>query len=244
MKEGIGSAMLEKPELTAEIVKSIVQNSGVPCVVKMRVYEHEDIRKSVDFARMVEAAGASWVTVHGRTPWDQPSCDVRVEAVRTVRDALHVPLVANGSVESVESALWLARACGVGGVMSARGLLSNPACFDREYGSSSATSPPIAAENGSFSTEEALAAAGGATTTKRKWPVAPLTPRECISDFVRLSALMDLQHKAFLHHVLLMANDLLSPTERSFLSQQKSFVSVVQLLRECGIYVDEGRFAL
>jgi tRNA-dihydrouridine synthase len=127
IKEGIGSALMQSPQLVSEMVKAVRAAANIPCVVKTRVFE--DPAKSVDWARQQEAAGASWVTIHGRFPHDPPSHPVRWETVKTIRESLQCPLVLNGGVDSAELGLQLARQCGVGGVMSARGILANPALF-------------------------------------------------------------------------------------------------------------------
>lgn len=135
IKEGIGAALLEKPELVADMVRAIrnatPEGNGdtpaLPCVVKMRV--KDDLRHSVDFARQCEAAGAAWLTVHGRTPHCHPSAAVQFDAVRHVRESVAIPVVLNGGVSDVSSALHGALRTGCGGVMSANGLLDNPAMF-------------------------------------------------------------------------------------------------------------------
>lgn len=131
MKDGYGSALLAKPELVADMV-SCVSNSGacVPCVVKMRVYD--DLQTSVEFARRAEKAGAGWLTIHGRTPSCTSSALVRHDAIKLIRENVSIPVVANGGVRDPESAIRLALETGVGGVMSAQGLLDNPAAFDKE----------------------------------------------------------------------------------------------------------------
>lgn len=132
IQEGIGSAMLEKPQQVADMVKCIRNAVGcghpsIPCVVKMRV--KNDIRESIEFARQCEAAGASWLTVHGRTPQCSSSAPVRWESIRAIRNAVSIPVVANGGVVDPSSALRTAIGCHVGGVMSGNGLLDNPAAF-------------------------------------------------------------------------------------------------------------------
>lgn len=146
LREGIGAAMLQKPEQVADVVHCIrnaLSNSPlipssshssthlpIPCVVKMRV--EEDIRKSVDFSRQCVAAGASWLTIHGRTPQCSSHAPVRWSDIQLIREILEkegVPVVANGNVVDGPSALQISMACGTGGVMSANGLLDNPAAF-------------------------------------------------------------------------------------------------------------------
>ena len=130
MKDGYGSALLERPELVADMV-SCVSNSGagVPCVVKMRVYD--DLKTSVEFAKRAEKAGAAWLTVHGRTPWCTSSATVRHEAIKLIKESVSIPVVANGGARDPESTIRLALEANVGAVMAGQGLLDNPAMFDR-----------------------------------------------------------------------------------------------------------------
>lgn len=263
MREGIGSALLEKPELVADMVQCIrnaVPGELIPCVVKMRVYD--DTAKSVDFARQVAAAGASWVTVHGRTPWDTPSALVRTDVVTLIRDSVTVPVVANGSVESPKTAMGLALSCGVGAVMSGRGLLSCPSAYYQ---------PPHDVKVLLRSTDDASVNPAEATITYRvdfsdvrpmydqpptnpasavlaQHPLIPphlsssvMCPLEVISDFTRLAAYCGLPFKATQHHLLLMAHDYLSPAERQFISQQRSCVGLVRSLAAVGLYTTNGR---
>ncbi|KAH7974343.1 hypothetical protein HPB49_014272 [Dermacentor silvarum] len=85
-------------------------------------------KKTVDFCQKLEAAGVSFITVHGRTK-DQRSEPVNIDAIRTVKDALQIPVVANGDVTSKRKAEEIYQATGVNGVMAARGMLDNPAMF-------------------------------------------------------------------------------------------------------------------
>jgi tRNA-dihydrouridine synthase len=125
--EGIGSALMHSPQVVSDVVKAVWRTANVPCVVKTRVFE--DAARSVDWARQQEAAGARWVTIHGRLSTDPPSHPVRWETVRTIQESLSVPTVLNGGVDSASLGLELARKTGCGGVMSARELLANPAMF-------------------------------------------------------------------------------------------------------------------
>ena len=130
VRSGIGSAMMTKPELISDVVRTIrrVTPVAIPCAVKMRTFEG-NAGKTVDLARQAEAAGAAWITVHGRTPADTPSAPVRVSDIRAVREALSIPVVANGGIAELGDAKALAVATGAGGVMAAQGLLDNPALF-------------------------------------------------------------------------------------------------------------------
>lgn len=123
--------MMQKPELVHDIIRSVWRQSGLPCVIKTRVFPN-DIPRTVEFARRAEAAGSAWFTIHGRTPDDQPSAPIRYDAVEAIRGSLKIPLVVNGGIDSLEDVFSTARRCKVGAVMAARSLLDNPGLFDRD----------------------------------------------------------------------------------------------------------------
>eukprot|EP00048_Salpingoeca_helianthica_P021428 m.12199 g.12199 ORF g.12199 m.12199 type:complete len:311 (+) comp5971_c0_seq2:127-1059(+) len=128
MAEGYGSHLLRHPEHVADMVSTATRRvPSVPVSVKIRI--SDNLQETVEFARRAEHAGAAWVTVHGRTP-KQRSQPVNIEAIRVVREALHVPVIANGDVNSIADAAHIRERTGVHGVMSARGLLANPALYD------------------------------------------------------------------------------------------------------------------
>lgn len=88
-------------------------------------------RQSVEYARALEAAGVSFLAVHGRTPTTKSSAPVDVAAIRAVCASVSVPVIANGDVctRADADALWSAAGGACAGAMSARGLLDNPALF-------------------------------------------------------------------------------------------------------------------
>ena len=95
--------------------------------VKIRI--HKDLRETVDFIKTVEAAGADFITIHGRmrsTPSSQP---VDLDAIRLLTEHATVPTLSNGDIFTLADATSHAAQTGVDGVMSARGILQNPALF-------------------------------------------------------------------------------------------------------------------
>lgn len=98
-----------------------------PVSVKIRIYE--DRRRTVELARQLESVGASWVTVHGRRKEQKPSEDIDPESIKLVKEALSVPVIANGNIFTLQEAEHLHEITGANGIMSARGLLENPALF-------------------------------------------------------------------------------------------------------------------
>jgi len=132
VKEGIGACLIDKPEFVTDVVRQTrakISDPNFSVSVKIRV--HSDIRKTVELCRKLEAAGVSFLTVHGRTI-KQKSTEaepVDLEAIRTIRESVRIPVVANGDVFSLEDAQRTAKVTGVAGVMAARGLLENPAMY-------------------------------------------------------------------------------------------------------------------
>jgi tRNA-dihydrouridine synthase 4 len=101
--------------------------------VKMRVLA--DPRRTADFVRAVEDAGADFLTVHGRTRSTRSSQPVDVQAIKLAAEhATRMPVLANGDVFTRRDAEERARETGTDGVMAARGLLENPALFRGDEG--------------------------------------------------------------------------------------------------------------
>jgi len=132
VKEGIGACLIDKPEFIADVVRQTrarISDTSFSVSVKIRV--HSDIKKTVDLCRKVEAAGVSFLSVHGRTI-KQKSTEaepVDLEAIKTIRQSVQLPIVANGDVFSLEGAQHTAEVTGAAGIMAARGLLENPAMY-------------------------------------------------------------------------------------------------------------------
>ncbi|ROT75906.1 tRNA-dihydrouridine synthase 4-like [Penaeus vannamei] len=129
MAEGYGACLIHKPELVADMIRqtrSAVIDPDFTVSIKIRI--HKDYKHTVDFARQMEAAGASFITVHGRTQ-DQRSDPVCLDAIADIKNAVKIPVVANGDVRSMDDADRIQKITGVNGVMAARGILENPAMY-------------------------------------------------------------------------------------------------------------------
>lgn len=127
MTEGYGSALLSTPETVADMLKQVRNRSPVPVSIKIRILP--DLRETVELARRAEMLGASWVTVHGRTPKMRSTMPCNFEAVKTVKDSLSIPVFGNGHCFKLADAEEWRERTGVNGIMAARGLLQNPALF-------------------------------------------------------------------------------------------------------------------
>ncbi|XP_016125943.1 tRNA-dihydrouridine(20a/20b) synthase [NAD(P)+]-like isoform X3 [Sinocyclocheilus grahami] len=107
-------------------VRNQIDNPNYAVSIKIRI--HKDIRKTVDLCQKEEAAGVSWITVHGRTA-DERHQPVHYDAIKTIKDSLSIPAIANGDIKSMQDVEAICELTGVDGVMAARGLLTNPAMF-------------------------------------------------------------------------------------------------------------------
>ena len=98
-KNGEGSALLEKPELAEKIVKECVK-SGKIITVKMRIGVNANRLITREFAKRMEGAGASLITVHGRTRDKIYAGEVDYQEIAAAKNAVKIPVIANGGVFS------------------------------------------------------------------------------------------------------------------------------------------------
>ena len=127
-KNGEGSALLENPKLAEKIVEECAK-SGKTVSVKFRTGVSADKIVCVEFAKRMAGAGASLLTIHGRTRQQFYSGDVDVKAIAAAKAAVDIPVIANGGVFSVEDGEWLIEQTGADGVAIARAALSDPQIF-------------------------------------------------------------------------------------------------------------------
>lgn len=126
VKCGEGSALLENPEKAEEIIRSMVNAVNVPITVKIRLGWNRQNIVALDYARRMEAAGASAVAVHGRTRDMFYTGKADWPAIREVKEALKVPVIGNGDVWTAQDAQRLLNETGCDSVMVGRGAMGNP----------------------------------------------------------------------------------------------------------------------
>lgn len=124
---GAGAALLKTPQKIAGIVKTIKGITIKPVTAKIRLGWNSN--ESVRIAKEIEKAGADAVMVHGRTAEQGYSGTADWSAIRAVRDALSIPVVANGDVSSGTKAKELLEATGCEFGMVGRNAMSNPFIF-------------------------------------------------------------------------------------------------------------------
>ncbi|CAG7860525.1 unnamed protein product [Brassica rapa] len=124
-----GAFLMDNLPLVKSLVEKLAQNLTVPVSCKIRIFPN--LQDTLNYAKMLEEAGCSLLAVHGRTRDEKDGKKFRADwgAIKEVREALRIPVLANGNVRCVEDVDECIRETGVEGVLSAETLLENPAAF-------------------------------------------------------------------------------------------------------------------
>ena len=129
VNNGEGSALLKVPALIREIIKAVSGTVRKPVTAKMRIgFEGADV-DPVEIARIMEDAGAAAIAVHGRTRQQYYSGRADWETIRRIKEAVSVPVIGNGDVDSPEKAEAMFRETGCDAVMIGRAVRGNPWIF-------------------------------------------------------------------------------------------------------------------
>lgn len=126
---GGGSALLKNPELIGKIVKKVVEVSPVPVTAKIRIGWDKNSINAVEIARIIEAAGADAITVHGRTKDQMYAPPVSLDEIANVKKAVSIPVIGNGDIVDGKSAKLMLDMTGCDFLMVGRGALGNPWIF-------------------------------------------------------------------------------------------------------------------
>ncbi len=129
VKSGDGSALMKDPELAGKIVKAVCEAVSVPVTVKFRKGFDGGCVNAVEFAKICEQAGASALTIHGRTRAQMYAGRADWDIIRDVKQNTDIPIFANGDVFSAEDAEHILRYTDCDAVMIGRGAFGNPWIF-------------------------------------------------------------------------------------------------------------------
>ncbi len=121
-----GAALMRDPDHAIRLIAAVVDAVAVPVTVKMRLGWDEDCLNAADIARRTEATGARMITVHGRTRNQFYKGKADWRAIAAVREAVAIPLIANGDCRSYDDADRMLAASGADGVMIGRGAQGRP----------------------------------------------------------------------------------------------------------------------
>lgn len=126
---GEGSALMRNPKLVEMIVTKVSRAIKKPLTVKIRKGFDDSSVNAVEIAKIAEASGAAAVAVHGRTREQYYSGKADWEIIRQVKEAVSIPVIGNGDVDSPKKAEMILQETGCDGVMVGRAARGNPWIF-------------------------------------------------------------------------------------------------------------------
>lgn len=129
VKNGDGSKLLQNLDLVEDIVRGVVSVVDIPVTVKIRKGWNSSNIVAVEAAKRIEKAGASAITIHGRTREEFYTGSADWDIIKEVKESVNIPVIGNGDIKTAEDALRILEITGVDGIMIGRGVLGNPWIF-------------------------------------------------------------------------------------------------------------------
>lgn len=131
VNNGDGSALLKNPKAAYDILKALRTAVKLPVTVKMRIGWNRECINAVEMAKLAEDAGVDAIAVHGRTREEFYMGNADWEVIRSVKEAVKIPVIANGDVKDEESLDGILKTTKSDGVMIGRAAEGNPWIFKR-----------------------------------------------------------------------------------------------------------------
>lgn len=128
-KKLAGSALLRQPDLVRSICRAVVDAVDVPVTLKIRTGWDPDNRNGEEIARIAENCGIAALAVHGRTRACLYKGEAEYDTIRAIKQAVSIPVVANGDIDSPEKARYVLDYTGVDAVMIGRAAQGRPWIF-------------------------------------------------------------------------------------------------------------------
>lgn len=129
VKNHEGSALMLEPKKVYDIVSAVVKATDKPVTVKIRKGFDKDHTNAPEIAKIIEEAGAAAVAVHGRLREEYYSGVADWDIIKKVKEAVNIPVIGNGDVNSPQKAEAMLKETGCDGVMIARAAEGNPWIF-------------------------------------------------------------------------------------------------------------------
>lgn len=129
VKAQAGASLMKNPDKIYDIIKAIVAKVSKPVTVKIRAGWDENSVNAVEVAKKAEQAGASAITVHGRTRSQAYSGYADLDVIKAVKQSVSIPVIGNGDITDGPSAKRMLDYTGCDAVMIGRGALGNPWIF-------------------------------------------------------------------------------------------------------------------
>lgn len=134
VSNGEGSFLMTNIPLAEKIIKACVQATSKPITVKFRSGFDNNNINAIEFAKMCERAGASAITIHGRTRSQMYSGKVDLDIIKEVKNSVSIPVIASGDVVDKDSYDYTMKYTNCDAIMIGRGALGNPYVFGKITG--------------------------------------------------------------------------------------------------------------